>query len=100
MNSLAFFADMATCDLHVLQCVDGCWQPVDGDPLTPPARRDPSRISFLTLNILFDFYYQELIYSTERYLLPTYDFFFKVVQALAVPTLIRIPPQLAPPLAH
>eukprot|EP00667_Euglena_gracilis_P004507 EG_transcript_4534 len=59
--------DMATCDLHVLQCVDGCWQPVDGDPLTPPARRDPSRISFLTLNILFDFYYQELIYSTERY---------------------------------
>uniref|UniRef100_A0A7S1JGB0 C2H2-type domain-containing protein n=1 Tax=Eutreptiella gymnastica TaxID=73025 RepID=A0A7S1JGB0_9EUGL len=59
--------EMATCDLHVLQFVDGCWQPVQADTLPSPHHVDGTRISMVTFNILFDFYYQDQIFSPQRY---------------------------------
>uniref|UniRef100_A0A7S4GJQ2 C2H2-type domain-containing protein n=1 Tax=Eutreptiella gymnastica TaxID=73025 RepID=A0A7S4GJQ2_9EUGL len=59
--------EMVTCDLHVLQWNDGCWQPVLAEMVTTPSLHNGARVSVVTFNVLFDFYYQEEIFSAQRY---------------------------------
>ena len=59
-------SEMVTCDLHVLQWNDGCWQPVLAEMVTTPSLHNGARVSVVTFNVLFDFYYQEEIFSAQR----------------------------------